>query len=198
MKTILATRNKGKLREFETLLQGTGLDLTPLSDWPQVGELKEEGFTFLDNARAKALEVTRITGLPALADDSGLTVEFLDGRPGVFSARYGGPGATPAEKNRKLLAELEGVEESRRRAAYVCVLVLTLPDGREVSAQGRFEGLIALEPRGNHGFGYDPVFFVPEYGITVGQMDPRIKNRISHRALAAAELKKALTGKELE
>jgi XTP/dITP diphosphohydrolase len=198
MKTILASRNKGKLREFAKLLQGTGLDLSPLSDWPAIGELKEEEETFVGNARSKAWEVVEQTGLPALADDSGLAVDYLDGRPGVFSARYGGPGATVEEKNQKLLAELQGVPEEDRGAAFVCVLVLAFPGGREVLAEGRCQGLIAPGPKGENGFGYDPIFFVPGYGRTMAQLGPEIKNRISHRAKAASELNKTLAGMELE
>ena len=196
MKTILASRNQGKLREFARLLAGSGLELSPLSEWPQVGELEENGDTFLANARSKAWEVQRITGLPALADDSGLAVDFLDGRPGVFSARYAGPGASPADRNRKLLEELKGVPEPERGAAFVCVLVLALPDGREIVAEGECRGIIAPEPRGDNGFGYDPLFFVPRQGATMAQLDPELKNRISHRAKAAAELKKILAGME--
>ena len=197
MKTILASRNQGKLREFARLLAGSGLELSPLSEWPQVGELEENGDTFVANARSKAWEVQRITGLPALADDSGLAVDFLDGRPGVFSARYAGPGASPADRNRKLLAELAGVAEADRGAAFVCVLVLALPDGREIVAEGECRGIIAPEPRGDNGFGYDPLFFVPQQGATMAQLDPELKNRISHRAKAAAELKKILAGTDL-
>ncbi|MBW1711708.1 MAG: XTP/dITP diphosphatase [Deltaproteobacteria bacterium] len=192
MKVILASRNQGKLREFQALLQGTGLDLRPVSDWPQVGQLREEGQTFLDNARAKAQTVASLTGWPALADDSGLTVEALGGRPGVWSARYAGPGASDEDNYLKLLAELEGVEVSKRRAAFVCVLVLTWPDGWEIAAEGRCQGSISFEPQGERGFGYDPVFFVPGLGRTMAQLDLETKNRISHRAEAAARLKDLL------
>ena len=192
MKTILASRNQGKLREFKALFEGSGLELLNLSERPEVGELKEEGETFLENARSKAWTVARLTGLPALADDSGLAVEALSGRPGVYSARYAGPGADDQDNFLKLLEELESTPPDKRQAAFICCLVLALPDGREVVAQGRLEGLIALEPRGKRGFGYDPVFYLPEYEATVAQIGAEEKNKISHRARAAARLKKEI------
>jgi len=192
MKVILASRNKGKLREFQALFNESGLELMSLDDWPEVGELTEKGSTFLDNAREKAWQVVEKTGQPAMADDSGLVVEALDGRPGVHSARYAGPDASPEDRNRKLLGELEGVADADRQAAFVCVLVLAWPQGREIVAEGRCEGYISLEPKGGGGFGYDPVFYLPEYGATMAQLDPAVKNRISHRARASAEMKEIL------
>jgi XTP/dITP diphosphohydrolase len=192
VKTILASRNQGKLREFRALLEGSGLELLPLSERPEIGELKEEGETFLENARSKAWTVTRLTGLPALADDSGLAVEALSGRPGVYSARYAGEGADDQDNFLKLLKELEPVPAEDRQAAFICCLVLALPDGRELAAEGRLEGLISLEPRGERGFGYDPVFYLPDRRATVAEIGAEEKNKISHRARAAAKLKEEL------
>jgi len=188
VKAILASRNQGKLREFKALFESSGLELLSLSGHPEIGELKEEGKTFLENARSKAWTVTRLTGLPALADDSGLAVEALSGRPGVYSARYAGDGADDQDNFLKLLEELNSTPPDKRQAAFICCLVLALPDGREVVAEGRLEGLIAPEPRGERGFGYDPVFYLPDRGATVAQIGAEEKNKISHRARAAAKL----------
>ncbi len=189
MKTILASRNQGKFREFKALLENSGLDLAPLSDWPQVGELSEKGETFLENARQKARAVAARTGLPALADDSGLVVDALGGRPGVFSARYAGEGTSDEAKWQKVLRELKNTPWEERRAAFVCVLVLAWPDGREIAAEGRCEGCIAFEAQGEGGFGYDPIFYLPRFQATMAQLDLAAKNRISHRAEAARRLK---------
>ena len=192
MEVVLASRNQGKLREFQDLFAGSGLELRPLSDFPQVGELKEEGATFLENARSKAHTVAGQTNLPALADDSGLEVAALGGRPGVFSARYAGVPASDEANFLKLLEELAGTPESEREAAFACVLVLAWPKGREIAAEGRCEGRIAAAPQGEGGFGYDPVFYVPGYQATMAQLGPEIKNSISHRAKAAARLRRMI------
>lgn len=192
MKVVLASRNRGKLRELQALLAGSGLELSPLSDWPQVGELEEDGQTFLDNARSKARATAWLTGRPALADDSGLAVEALGGRPGVHSARYAGSGASDRDNWLKLLEEMKDVAPEARRAAFVCVLVLAWPDGRELVAEGRLEGFIAEQPAGHGGFGYDPVFYLPQLQATVAQLEAETKNRLSHRARAAGRLKELL------
>jgi XTP/dITP diphosphohydrolase len=195
---VMATRNPGKIREMQELLKDLGVGLLSLTDFPEMPETPEEGATFSENAAAKAREVARLTGLPALADDSGLEVAALDGRPGVFSARYAQDVTAPAlpgdEDNwRKLLAELKGVPWARRQARFVCEMALALPDGRLFRARGECPGRIALQAQGDQGFGYDPVFWVPQYERTMAELDPAVKNRISHRARAWAALKELLT-----
>jgi XTP/dITP diphosphohydrolase len=175
------------------------LDLTLLSldDFPEMPEIPETGATFAENAGAKALAVARATGLPALADDSGLEVAALSGRPGVYSARYAGdrtaPRAPTDEDNwRKLLEELEGVPWEARQARFVCEIALARPDGRLYRARGECAGFIAKAPRGERGFGYDPVFWVPAFKRTMAELGPGVKNRISHRARALQALKELL------
>jgi XTP/dITP diphosphohydrolase len=188
---VMATRNPGKIRELAALLQDSGVKLLSLADFPKLPEIPEEGATFADNAATKAMEVARLTGHPALADDSGLMVDALGGAPGVFSARYAQDRTSPrppsdADNWGKLLDELKNVPQGQRGARFVCELALATSDGRLLRARGECAGVIALEPRGDTGFGYDPVFWVPEYGATMAQLGPEIKNKISHRARALA------------
>ncbi|MHB8069460.1 MAG: XTP/dITP diphosphatase [Desulfobaccales bacterium] len=194
---VMATRNAGKVRELRVLLQGLGIELLSLADFPDLPEVPEEGATFAANAATKAQEVARLTHLPALADDSGLEVEALGGRPGVFSARYAQDRTQPkvpgdADNWRKLLEEMAGKPWEERQARFVCAIALALLDGRVFTARGECSGYIALEPRGEHGFGYDPVFWVPEYGRTMAELGPEVKNRLSHRARALAALRQIL------
>ena len=194
---VMASRNPGKLRELRDLLKDTGLKLLSLEDFPELGEIPETGVTFAENAAHKALEVARLTGLPALADDSGLEVAALGGRPGVYAARYAQdrtrPGApSDADNWRKLLEELREVPREQRGARFVCEIALAFPDGRLFRARGECQGQIALAPQGSQGFGYDPVFWVPAYGATMAELGPQIKNRISHRARALAALRELL------
>jgi XTP/dITP diphosphohydrolase len=193
----MATRNPGKIRELQALLQDSGVTLLSLADFPQLPEIPEAGTTFAENAAAKAMTVARRTGHAALADDSGLMVDALKGAPGVFSARYAQDRTSPAPPQdadnwQKLLDELKGVPWDERGARFVCELALATPDGRLLKARGECAGIIALEPRGNTGFGYDPVFWVPEHSATMAQLGPEIKNRISHRAKALAAFKDLL------
>lgn len=194
---VMATRNPGKIREMKALLQDSGITLLSLADFPLLPEIPEEGATFAENAAAKAKAVARLTGHPALADDSGLMVDALQGAPGVFSARYAQDRTTPspptdADNWGKLLTELQGVPWGERGARFVCELALARPDGRLRRARGECAGVIAFKPRGETGFGYDPVFWVPEYSATMAQLGPEIKNQISHRAKALAALKTLL------
>jgi XTP/dITP diphosphohydrolase len=191
---VMATKNPGKVREMAELLRDLGVRLLSLADFPELPDIPEEGTTFRENAVAKAREVARLTGLPALADDSGLEVAALDGRPGVWSARYaldvtGGRPPTDEENWRKLLAEMAPVPWERRQARFVCVMALAWPDGRLYTTEGELRGLIALAPRGDQGFGYDPVFWLPEYQKTVAELPLAEKNRISHRGEAGRRLK---------
>jgi XTP/dITP diphosphohydrolase len=193
----MASRNPGKLRELRDLLKDTGLKLLSLEDFPELGEIPETGGTCAENAARKALEVARRTGLPALADDSGLEVAALGGRPGVYAARYAQDRTRPAAPRdadnwRKLLEELREVPREQRGARFVCEIALAFPDGRLFRTRGECQGQIALAPQGSQGFGYDPVFWVPAYGATMAELGPQIKNRISHRARALAALRELL------
>ena len=190
---VIATGNAGKIREFKALLADLGLTLKTLAEFPDCPEVAEDGATFAANAAKKARAVVACTGLPALADDSGLEVEALGGRPGVFSARYAGDRTAPArptdgDNYRKLLEEMAKVPWEQRRARFVCCLVVAFPGGRTTVAQGVCEGLINLTPQGAGGFGYDPVFWLPQYNCTMAEVGLEIKNRISHRAQALKQL----------
>ncbi len=189
---LVATHNAGKRREYEALLA----DL-PIA-WVSPAELgladfdvEESGTTFEENARLKALAFSDRAGVPALADDSGLVVDALNGAPGVYSARYAGPGASDADRYRKLLAELAGVPQARRSAHFECVVALALPGGAVYTASGRVDGAIASAPRGQQGFGYDPVFVLPD-GQHMAELAPAEKNALSHRARALHALKPTL------
>ncbi|HQN78728.1 MAG TPA: XTP/dITP diphosphatase [Syntrophales bacterium] len=194
MKIVVATKNQGKLRELQALLEGTDLELCSLADYPAMAEVVEDGTTFLENALKKAKAVAAFTGETAVADDSGLEVAALGGRPGIHSARYAGEKAGDRENVMKLLRELEEVPPARRDAAFRCVLVLCRPGSAFEAFEGSWEGKITMIPRGENGFGYDPVFLVPEYGKTAAEIPPELKNRLSHRAKALQKLKKKLAG----
>ena len=193
MKVVVATRNKGKLREIVPLLAGLALELLTIDEVAPDAELREDGLTFVENALAKARQAARATGLPAIADDSGLEVDALDGAPGVYSARYAGPGADDAKNNAKLLESLRGVPPARRGARFRCVAVFVDPArGLEIVRDGAAAGEILEAPRGEDGFGYDPLFFVPAVGRTMAELPLEEKNRLSHRAAAFRALAVAL------
>jgi XTP/dITP diphosphohydrolase len=185
---ILATRNKGKVAELSGGLEDFGLTVKGLSDFPEVGEVEETGTTFYENSLKKAREVAERTGLVAVADDSGLEVDALDGSPGVYSARYAGENADDDANNEKLLRELSEVPEHERTARFKCVMTACAPNGETLITEGAWEGRIALEPRGEKGFGYDPLFLDPDAGKTAAQMDREAKNARSHRGKALRRL----------
>jgi len=187
VKILLATTNHGKIAELRALLADLNLEIIGLDQLPQRLEVEENGATFLDNALLKARAYARLSGLPTIADDSGLCVQALDGRPGVHSARYAGPGANDAANNAKLLSEME--TQTDRRAKFVCISVCVLPDGETIEATGECAGEILHELRGTAGFGYDPLFFHPPSGKTFAELSAAEKNRISHRARSLASLK---------
>jgi XTP/dITP diphosphohydrolase len=189
---VIATHNEGKLREIKDILAPWGFNILSLKDFPWIREIIEDGSTFAENAAKKAREVARQTGRLAIADDSGLVVDALQGKPGVFSSRYGGDKATDEQKFQKLLAEMSEIPEGKRQAAFVCTLAVATPQGEVELLEGRCRGQIAFAPRGKHGFGYDPIFFLPELGKTMAELDPEVKNRISHRARALEKLKELL------
>lgn len=184
MKLVLATRNRGKIREMSELLSPVGVEVLSLDSFPGVPEVEEDGDTFQANAVKKAMSVSLHTGEIALADDSGLEVDYLGGAPGVHSARFAGEGRDDRENNEKLLRLMRNVPPEKRSARFKCVVALATPEGQLYTAEGACEGVIGAEPRGEEGFGYDPLFVVPEYGKTFAQLDLQTKNRISHRGRA--------------
>lgn len=188
-KIVIASNNAGKLREFQHLLSDSGFELIPQSDF-KVKDAAETGSTFVENAIIKARHACAQTGLPAIADDSGIEVDALNGRPGVYSARYFGPGASDADNNTKLLTELTNVPLEKRTARYHAVLAYMrhADDPTPILCHGSWEGIILTAARGENGFGYDPLFYVPSHNCTAAELEKAEKNRISHRGLAMAEL----------
>ena len=188
IRVVLATRNQGKVRELRALTEGMGLDIVGLDAFPQVGDIEETGETFADNALLKARAVCAATGLLALADDSGLAVDALEGGPGVRSARFAGEKATDADNNAKLLSAMAEVPDGKRSCRFVSVIAACGPDGRELVAEGAWEGAVAREPKGQGGFGYDPLFVDAASGRTAAELTPEEKNARSHRGQALRRL----------
>lgn len=189
---VLATRNKGKIKEFRELFTPMGIEVLSVDEVSQVPEVEEDGDTFAANAIKKAETISQAIGMPALADDSGLEVDALQGQPGVLSARFAGIHATDEENNRKLIGMLENIPLEKRTARFVCVLAFAIPGQKTITAQGVCEGLILTEPKGNGGFGYDPYFYVPQRKQTMAQLSPVEKNKISHRGQALLKLEKVV------
>lgn len=186
---VLATHNTGKIREFKSVLSPLGYKVISVHDLlPDIKEPEETGQTFEENARLKALYYMKATGLPCLADDSGIIADVLDGKPGVYSARYAGPECNDEKNNQKLIAELAAFPPEKRTAYYVCVLILAYPEGKEIEATGTCEGIIRDFYAGENGFGYDPLFYVPGKGKTMAEMTMEEKNSISHRGAALRRL----------
>lgn len=198
MRILFATRNKGKIRELRALSQGLPIIVIPAFEWPGFPEMEEVGHTFAQNATQKALDAARHTGLAALADDSGLLVNALNGEPGVRSARYSGPDANDKKNLDLLLERMQKVPWPDRKAQFRCVMAFTDPAAPTPNvvhlAEGVCKGYILESSKGKGGFGYDPVFFTPLFAKTFAELDLEIKNRISHRALAMAEMVKILQG----
>ena len=192
-RVVLASNNQGKLREFAELLGGLHLDIIPQAQLG-VSDVEETGLTFVENAIIKARHAARVTGLPAIADDSGIEVDALNGVPGIYSARYAGPGASDEANNRKLLQALDGVPDVQRSARYQCLIVYMRHDldPTPIICSGSWEGRILTAPRGAGGFGYDPIFFVPTHHCSSGELDAAEKNRISHRGQALRKLLDAM------
>lgn len=186
---VLATRNPDKRRELGALLGGLGIRIRTVADFPSAPEVEEDGTTCEANAIKKAREIARATGVPAVADDTGLEVDALEGRPGVYAARYAGEHATYEDNCRKLLLELAGVPRLKRTARFLTVAAIAFPSGDVHVTQGNLEGLITEQPVGDRGFGYDPVFLVPEFDRTLAQLTAEEKNRMSHRAKAFAQMR---------
>lgn len=191
MKLVVATNNQGKVKELKKLLEPLGFEPVSLKDEGIEIEVVEDGETFAENARLKAEAVYNIVHCPVIADDSGLEIDFLDGAPGIYSARYAGENATDKERMEKVLSELEGTDESLRTARFVCALYCILDDETEYSVLGTCDGVIGTEPVGENGFGYDPIFVLPG-GRTMAELDASEKNEISHRANALRKLAEVL------
>ena len=183
---VLATTNKGKTREIKELLKDFPIDIKNLDDFGPIPEVIEDGKTFDDNAYKKASFTAKVLGHPAMADDSGLCVEALDGAPGVYSARYAGENASDEDNVNKMLADLEGKEN--RNAAFQCVISIAVPTGAALTYEGECKGIITKEPAGNNGFGYDPLFFYPELNKTFAQLTIEEKGQVSHRGKALKEI----------
>lgn len=192
MDIVIATSNQNKLKEFRALLNGFEVNVLSLKDFPLISPVVEDGKSFYENALKKATTVARQTGKFTVADDSGLEVEALGGKPGVFSSRFAGEEASDEENNARLLKELQGVPFDKRRAFFKCVLVMATPEGETAFVEGECKGMIIDELRGHYGFGYDPLFLVPEYDKTFSEIKPDEKNKISHRAKAFQKLLKLL------
>jgi XTP/dITP diphosphohydrolase len=191
-KLLLATNNKAKVREYKSLLQGIPYEIVTLAEQGITTDVNESGETLEANARLKATVLAAESQLLSLADDSGLEVDALGGEPGPFSRRHAGEGATDTDRINRLLARLKDVPEEKRTACFRCVIAIAKPDGTVEICSGECRGVITTEPRGENGFGYDPIFFLPELGKTMAELPPEEKNRISHRARAAEKARELL------
>lgn len=186
---VLATKNKGKVKEIKKYFSDLSINFISLHELNFNEEIVENGKTFCENALIKARFITNKYNKTTIADDSGLVVDYLNGAPGIYSARYSGENATDKQNIDKLLNQLEGVEYSKRTAKFICSIALVFPEGNDLVVEGECKGIIINTPRGENGFGYDPVFFVPEYNKTMAEMDAELKNKISHRAKALEKLR---------
>ena len=195
---VLASNNPGKLREIRQILSGFDYEIVTQAEF-NIGDVEENGLSFVENALIKARHASRIAGLPAIADDSGIEVDALDGDPGIYSARYAGPGATDKENNAKLLKALKNLPDQQRSARFQCVIVYLhhVHDPMPLICSGTWEGRVLHEPRGTQGFGYDPLFYVPTHRCASAELPAEVKNRISHRAQALDALQRALQTEQL-
>lgn len=191
-KIVFATTNEGKVKEIKEILGDFPIEVVSMKEMGITADIEENGTTFEENSLIKARALAKLTGLPALADDSGLEVDYLNGEPGIYSARYLGRDTDYDYKNNYIIDKLSGAKGEDRSARFVCVISLVLPDGREFVERGVVEGLIGYEQKGENGFGYDPIFYLPEYGKTSAEIPPEEKNRISHRGKALTAMKKLI------
>ncbi len=197
-KIIVATGNEGKMDEIRQILGRENIDFASLKDENlQDVEIVEDGSTFEENAMIKARKISEITGQMVLADDSGLEVDYLDRAPGIYSARYMGEDTSYDIKNNHIIKLLEGVPEEERTARFVCAMACAFPDGRSLTTRGVIEGRIGYEQRGDNGFGYDPIFFVPEFGCTTAELMPEEKNKVSHRGRALTAMYQELISEKV-
>lgn len=191
-KLIFATTNEGKMKEIRMILADLGMEILSLKDLNINVDIEENGKTFEENAIIKAKAICEITGEMVLADDSGLEVDYMDKAPGVYSARYLGEDTPYSVKNQTIIDNLKDAKGEERSARFVCAIAAAFPDGRVVTTQATIEGYIGYEEKGTNGFGYDPLMYVPEYDMTTGQMEPEMKNKISHRGKALELMKEKL------
>jgi XTP/dITP diphosphohydrolase len=191
-KIVFATGNAGKMREIRLILEDLGMEIQSMKEAGIQADIVENGSTFEENAEIKAKAVSAYTDAIVLADDSGLEIDYLNKEPGVLSARYMGEDTSYYIKNANLISRLEGVPEEQRTARFVCAIAAVLPDGRILHTRGTIEGIIGYEERGEGGFGYDPIFFLPEYGCTTAELSMEQKNELSHRGKALGAMKEEL------
>lgn len=191
-KIIFATGNEGKMREIRRILSDLDVEVLSLKEAGIHADIVEDGKSFRENAIIKAKAICQLTGEVVLADDSGLEIDYLNGEPGIYSARYLGEDTSYRIKNQNLIDRLEGVSDENRTARFVCVIAAVYPDGTVKTARGTMEGVIGYEERGENGFGYDPIFFLPEYGCSSAELSMEEKNKISHRGKALRAIKEVL------
>jgi len=187
-KLVVATKNKGKIAEIKEVLKHMPFEVLSMGDMGITMDVVEDGKTFEENSLKKAVEICRISNTIVIADDSGIEVDYLNGAPGIYSARFGGPDATDEDRNAKLLDMMKGVPFEKRTARYVCAIAVAFPDGRTFVVKDTCEGYVDTEGKGNNGFGYDPIFFIPEYSKSMAELSMDIKNKISHRAKALIKM----------
>ena len=191
-KIVFATTNAGKIKEIKEILADFDVEVASMKEMNITADIEENGATFEENSLIKARAVSKLTGLPALADDSGLEVDYLNGEPGIYSARYLGRDTDYDYKNNYIIKKLKDAKDEERSSRFVCVISLVLPDGREFVKKGVMEGRIGYEIKGENGFGYDPIFYLPEYGKTSAEISAEEKNKISHRGKALSAMKELI------
>ena len=196
-KIIFATTNENKMREIKMILADVPFEIVSLKESGINADIEENGTTFEENAVIKAKAICELTGLITLADDSGLEIDYIHKEPGVYSARYMGEETPYHVKNQSLIERLKDAEGEQRSARFVCVIAAAFPDGRVITTRGTIEGRIGFEERGNNGFGYDPILYVPEYNMKTGEMPPELKNKISHRGKALEQMKEELLNENI-
>lgn len=194
---IFATGNENKMVEIREILGDLPLEILSMKQAGIRADIEENGTSFEENALIKAREVCRLAGEMVLADDSGLEIDYLNGEPGIYSARYMGENTSYRVKNKNLMERLEGVSDEKRTARFVCAIAAVFPDGKELVVRGTVEGIIGYEERGENGFGYDPIFYLPERGLTTAELPPEEKNSISHRGNALRKMKELLEKENL-
>jgi XTP/dITP diphosphohydrolase len=192
-KLIVATKNKGKIVEIKQVLSGMPFEIISMVEAGIDIDVVEDGTTFEENSLKKALEICKVSNSIVMADDSGLEVDFLNGAPGMYSARFAGPDASDEDKNNKIMTLMKDVPFEKRTARFVCAIAVAFPDGRSFAVRGTCEGFIDFECKGNNGFGYDPLFFLQQYNRTMAEIGADVKNKISHRANALAQMQVKLT-----
>ncbi len=189
---IFATGNKDKMKEIRMILGDLDYEILSMKEAGITADIVEDGKTFEENAQIKAKAISKLANCLVLADDSGLEVDYMDKQPGIYSARWMGEDTSYDIKNKKIIENLEGVPDEKRTARFVCAVAAAFPDGRVITKRGTIEGIIGYEQRGENGFGYDPIFFLPEYGKTTAELSPEEKNKISHRGRALEQIKEEL------